>query len=280
MKLVRYGQPGAEKPGLVDAEGAIRDISAHVSDIAGPTLLPDVIARLAALDPASLPLVPTGTRLGSCVARPGNFIAVGLNFVDHAEETGNPIPKEPILFNKAPNCIQGPDDTVVIPPGSTKTDWEVELAFVIGKGGYRISQADAPSHIAGYCICNDVSEREFQIERSGQWMKGKGLPTFGPIGPWLVTPDEVGDVNNLKMWLDLNGRLVQNGSSKTMIFNCHYLVHYISQFMQLDPGDIVTTGTPPGVGLGMKPPLFLKAGDVMKVGIEKLGMQTQHVVQG
>ena len=279
MKLVRYGNAGAEKPGLIDSDGTIRDLSAHVKDFAGDALLPANIKTLAALDPKSLPAVAAGTRLGSCVPKPGNFIAVGLNFADHAVETNNPIPAEPILFNKAPNTIQGPDDDVIIPPGSLKTDWEVELAFVIGQPGYRISEADAANHIAGYFICNDVSERAYQIERSGQWMKGKSLPTFGPVGPWLVTPDEAGDVQNLKMWLKLNDQYVQNGSSKTMIFNCQFLVHYISQFMHLDAGDIITTGTPPGVGLGMKPPLFLKGGDTMEVGIEGLGVQHQHVKQ-
>ncbi len=279
MKLVRYGKAGAEKPGLIDSDGTIRDLSAHVKDFAGDALLPANIKKLAALDPKSLPAVAAGTRLGSCVPKPGNFIAVGLNFADHAAETNNPIPAEPILFNKAPNTIQGPDDDVIIPPGSLKTDWEVELAFVIGQPGYRISEADAANHIAGYFICNDVSERAYQIERSGQWMKGKSLPTFGPVGPWLVTPDEAGDVQNLKMWLKLNDQYVQNGSSKTMIFNCQFLVHYISQFMHLDAGDIITTGTPPGVGLGMKPPLFLKGGDTMEVGIEGLGAQHQHVKQ-
>ena len=279
MKLVRYGKAGAEKPGLIDSDGTIRDLSAHVKDFAGDALLPANIKKLAALDPKSLPAVAAGTRLGSCVPKPGNFIAVGLNFADHAAETNNPIPAEPILFNKAPNTIQGPDDDVIIPPGSLKTDWEVELAFVIGQPGYRISEADAAHHIAGYFICNDVSERAYQIERSGQWMKGKSLPTFGPVGPWLVTPDEAGDVQNLKMWLKLNDQYVQNGSSKTMIFNCQFLVHYISQFMHLDAGDIITTGTPPGVGLGMKPPLFLKGGDTMEVGIEGLGVQHQHVKQ-
>jgi 2-keto-4-pentenoate hydratase/2-oxohepta-3-ene-1,7-dioic acid hydratase in catechol pathway len=279
MKLVRYGKAGAEKPGLIDSDGTIRDLSAHVKDFAGDALLPANIKKLAALDPKSLPAVAAGTRLGSCVPKPGNFIAVGLNFADHAAETNNPIPAEPILFNKAPNTIQGPDDDVIIPPGSLKTDWEVELAFVIGQPGYRISEADAAHHIAGYFVCNDVSERAYQIERSGQWMKGKSLPTFGPVGPWLVTPDEAGDVQNLKMWLKLNDQYVQNGSSKTMIFNCQFLVHYISQFMHLDAGDIITTGTPPGVGLGMKPPLFLKGGDTMEVGIEGLGVQHQHVKQ-
>ena len=279
MKLVRYGNAGAEKPGLIDSDGTIRDLSAHVKDFAGDALLPANIKTLAALDPKSLPAVAAGTRLGSCVPKPGNFIAVGLNFADHAAETNNPIPAEPLLFNKAPNTIQGPDDDVIIPPGSLKTDWEVELAFVIGQPGYRISEADAANHIAGYFICNDVSERAYQIERSGQWMKGKSLPTFGPVGPWLVTPDEAGDVQNLKMWLKLNDQYVQNGSSKTMIFNCQFLAHYISQFMHLDAGDIITTGTPPGVGLGLTPPLFLKGGDTMEVGIEGLGVQHQHVKQ-
>ncbi|WP_460451470.1 fumarylacetoacetate hydrolase family protein [Alsobacter sp. SYSU BS001988] len=278
MKLVRFGQPGAEKPGIIDAGGVIRDVSAHVADWAGAALDPQSLARLKSVDMSSLPAAPAGARLGSCVARPGNFIAVGLNFADHAAETGSPIPKEPILFNKAPNCVQGPDDDVVIPKGSTKTDWEVELAIVIGKTALYVSEEDALSYVAGYCICNDVSEREYQAERSGQWMKGKGCPTFGPLGPWLVTPDEIEDVQNLKMWLEIDGKRVQDGSSKTMIFGVKHLVSYISQFMQMDPGDVITTGTPPGVGLGMKPQRFLKAGETMKVGIEGLGVQTQKVV--
>jgi 2-keto-4-pentenoate hydratase/2-oxohepta-3-ene-1,7-dioic acid hydratase in catechol pathway len=278
MKLVRFGQPGAEKPGIIDAGGVIRDVSAHVADWAGAALDPQSLARLKSVDMSSLPAAPAGARLGSCVARPGNFIAVGLNFADHAAETGSPIPKEPILFNKAPNCVQGPDDDVVIPKGSTKTDWEVELAIVIGKTALYVSEEDALSYVAGYCICNDVSEREYQAERSGQWMKGKGCPTFGPLGPWLVTPDEIEDVQNLKMWLEIDGKRVQDGSSKTMIFGVKLLVSYISQFMQMDPGDVITTGTPPGVGLGMKPQRFLKAGETMKVGIEGLGVQTQKVV--
>jgi 2,4-didehydro-3-deoxy-L-rhamnonate hydrolase len=278
MKLVRFGQPGAEKPGIIDAGGVIRDVSAHVADWAGAALDPQSLARLKAVDMSSLPAAPSGVRLGSCVARPGHFIAVGLNFADHAAETGSPIPKEPILFDKAPNCVQGPDDDVMIPKGSTKTDWEVELAIVIGKTALYVSEEDALSHVAGYCICNDVSEREYQLERSGQWMKGKGFPTFGPLGPWLVTPDEIEDVQNLKMWLEIDGKRVQDGSSKTMIFGVKHLVSYISQFMQMDPGDVITTGTPPGVGLGMKPPRFLKAGETMKVGIEGLGVQTQKVI--
>jgi len=278
MKLVRFGTPGAEKPGILDAQGTIRDASGLVADWNGATLSPQSLERARAADLASLPAVPAGVRLGSCVARPGNFIAVGLNFADHAAETGAPIPKEPILFNKAPNCVQGPNDDVVIPKASQKTDWEVELAFVIGKPALYVSEADALSHIAGFCICNDVSEREFQAERSGQWMKGKGCPTFGPLGPWLVTPDEIADPQNLAMWLEIDGVKVQNGSSKTMIFGVRHLVSYISQFMRLDAGDVITTGTPPGVGLGMKPQRFLKAGETMRVGIDGLGVQTQKVV--
>lgn len=277
MKLVRFGQAGSEKPGIVDADGAIRDLSGHVQDFAGSALDPAALARLKSVDLASLPKVPAGTRLGSCVARPGNFIAVGLNYADHAAETGAPIPAEPILFNKAPNCVQGPDDPVVIPKGSEKTDWEVELAVVIGRTALYVRESEALSHVAGYCICNDISERAFQAERGGQWMKGKGSPTFGPLGPWLVTTDEVKDVQNLGMWLALNGKTVQDGSTKTMIFGVAHLVSYISQFLQLDPGDVITTGTPPGVGLGMKPPMFLKTGDRMRVGIEGLGEQNQVV---
>ena len=278
MKFVRFGQPGSEKPGLVDAQGNIRDLSGHVSDLAGSHLDPANLSHLAKIDPATLPLVPANTRLGSCVARPGNFIAVGLNFADHAAETGAPIPAEPILFNKAPNCVQGPNDDVMIPKGSVKTDWEVELAIVIGKTAHHVEERDALNYIAGFCVCNDVSEREYQAERGGQWMKGKGCPTFGPLGPWLVTTDDVKDVQNLHMWLDVNGKRVQDGSTKTMIFGAAYLIAYISRFLQLDPGDVITTGTPPGVGLGMKPPVFLKPGDTMDVGIEGLGSQHQKVI--
>ena len=278
MKLVRFGSKGQEKPGLIDLNGQIRDLSGIIPDLAGDALAPESLAKIAALDTAALPLAPAGARLGSCVARPGNFIAVGLNFADHAAETNNPIPEEPVLFNKAPNCIVGPDDDVMIPKGSTKLDWEVELAFVIGKRARYVEEADALSHVAGFCICNDVSERAFQMERSGQWVKGKGCETFGPLGPWLVTPDEVPDTSNLAMWLEVNGEKVQNGSTKTMIFRVPFLIHYISQFMVLDVGDVITTGTPPGVGLGFKPPRFLKAGDVMRVGIEGLGAQQQTVV--
>jgi 2-keto-4-pentenoate hydratase/2-oxohepta-3-ene-1,7-dioic acid hydratase in catechol pathway len=283
MKLVRYGKAGAEKPGLIDSDGTIRDLSAHVKDFAGDALLPANIKKLAALDPKSLPAVAAGTRLGSCVPKPGNFIAVGLNFADHAAETNNPIPAEPILFNKAPNTIQGPDDDVIIPPGSLKTDWEVELAFVIGQPGYRISEADAAHHIAGYFVCNDVSERAYQMERGGTWDKGKGCDTFGPLGPWLVTKDAVPDPQALSMWLEVNGKRFQNGSTKTMIFGVAKIVSYVSQFMTLEPGDIITTGTPPGVGMGIKKdgqsaPVYLKRGDVMTLGIEGLGEQRQKVV--
>lgn len=278
MKLVRFGQPGAEKPGIVDADGVIRDVSGHVADWRSGTLDKQTLARIAAVDPKSLPAAPSGVRIGSCVARPGNFVAVGLNFADHAAETGAAIPEEPILFNKAPNCVVGPNDDVMIPKGSTKLDWEVELAIVIGQTALYVSEEDAMNYVAGFCICNDVSERAFQIERSGQWMKGKGSPTFGPLGPWLVTPDEIADIQNVAMWLEIDGQKVQNGSSKTMIFGVKHLVSYISQFMQLDAGDVITTGTPPGVGLGMKPPRFLKAGETMTVGIEGLGVQKQKVV--
>ncbi len=278
MKLVRFGAAGHEKPGLIDSSGKIRDLSAHVRDIAGEVLTPEGLARIAAVDPAGLPLAPEGVRLGSCVARPGNFIAVGLNYADHAAETNNPIPEEPVLFNKAPNCVVGPNDDVMMPKGSLKLDWEVELVIVIGARARYVDEAEALNHVAGYTICNDVSERHFQIERAGQWTKGKGSETFGPLGPYLVTKDEIPDTSNLGMWLEVNGEKVQNGSTKTMIFGVAYLVSYISQFMVLDPGDIITTGTPPGVGLGFKPPRFLKVGDVMRLGIDGMGEQRQTVV--
>ena len=260
MKLLRYGAPGSEKPALLDGKGAMRDLSGQLPDLAGKALTSASLDRIRALDPETLPLVGGAPRIGACVGDVRNFIAVGLNFADHAAETGAEIPKEPILFNKAPNCIVGPHDDVVIPKGSVKTDWEVELAIVIGDGGSYIPQDEAMAAIAGFCVCNDVSEREYQIERGGQWAKGKGCPTFGPLGPWLVTPDEIADVQNLGMWLEIDGERVQNGSTKTMIFGAAYLVHYISQFMRLDPGDVITTGTPPGVGLGFKPPRYLKGG--------------------
>ena len=278
MKLVRFGAAGQEKPGLIDSTGKIRDLSGVVPDIAGDVLTPEGLARIQAVDPASLPLAPEGVRLGACVARPGNFVAVGLNYADHAAETNNPIPAEPVLFNKAPNCVVGPNDDVMIPKGSTKLDWEVELLIVIGARARYVEEADALKHVAGYAICNDVSERAFQIERGGQWTKGKSAETFGPVGPFLLTADEMPDTSALPMWLEVNGEKVQNGSTKTMIFSVPFLVSYISQFMVLDPGDIITTGTPPGVGLGFKPPRFLKAGDVMRLGIDGLGVQEQKVV--
>jgi 2-keto-4-pentenoate hydratase/2-oxohepta-3-ene-1,7-dioic acid hydratase in catechol pathway len=278
MKLVRFGASGAEKPGLVDAQGAIRDLSAHVKDITGDTLDAASLDKLRKLDVKALPVAPQGVRIGPPVANVRNFIAVGLNYADHAKETGSPIPKEPILFNKLPNCIVGPNDDVMIPKGSLKLDYEVEIAFVIGKRARYVEEKDALSHIAGYAICNDISERHFQSERGGQWMKGKCAETFGPLGPWLVTRDEIEDVQDLAMSLDVNGQRRQTGSTKTMIFGIAHCLHYISQFMVLEAGDVVTTGTPPGVALGMKPPVWLKAGDVMGLAIQGLGEQTQTVV--
>jgi 2,4-diketo-3-deoxy-L-fuconate hydrolase len=278
MKLVRYGKSGKEKPGLVDGAGKIRDLSDVIADIDADALSPRVLARLAKIKPDALPVVRGKPRLGPCVVGVGNFIAVGLNYADHAAETGASIPKEPILFNKAPSCIVGPYDDVVIPKGSVKTDWEVELAIVIGARASYVAEREALNYVAGYCLCHDVSEREYQTERSGQWMKGKGCPTFGPLGPWLVTKDEIADVQKLAMWLDVNGERMQKGSTATMIFNVQTLVSYISHFMILEPGDVITTGTPPGVGLGMKPPRFLKAGDTVSLGIEGLGKQAQRIV--
>lgn len=277
MKIVRYGPVGVEKLGLVDAGGTIRDLSGAIPDF-DTTALVDGLAQIAALDVELLPKVAAGSRLGSPVARVGNFIAVGLNYADHAAETGAAIPAEPILFNKARSCIVGPNDDVVIPKASEKTDWEVELAIVIGRRASYVHANNALSFVAGYCVCNDVSEREFQLERGGTWSKGKGCPTFGPLGPWLVTPDEVGDVQNLAMWLDVNGERMQSGSTKTMIFDCAQIVSYASHFMTLEPGDVITTGTPPGVGMGKKPQRYLRPGDVMTLGIEKLGEQRQGVV--
>lgn len=280
MKLVRFGDKGNEKPGLLDADGAIRDASSVTADYAGDALSLVSLAALSKIDPASLPRAPDGVRIGPCVADPGHFIAVGLNFTDHAEETGNPIPDEPVVFSKAPSCLSGPNDDVVLPPGSVKTDWEVELAFVVGKSGYRIAKQDALSHVAAYCICNDVSERAWQNEGTGQWIKGKSAPTFGPVGPWLVTPDEVGDIDDLAMFLDVNGERMQTGSTSTFIFDIATLVSFISHRFEIRTGDLVTTGTPPGVGLGMKPPRFLKAGDEMHLGIAGLGEQRQKVTGG
>jgi 2,4-diketo-3-deoxy-L-fuconate hydrolase len=278
MKLVRYGKPGKEKPGLIDGDGKLRDLSAEIADIDAAALAPKSLARLAKIKSAALPLVKGSPRIGPCVANVGNFIAVGLNYADHAAETGAAIPKEPILFNKAPSCIVGPNDDVVIPKGSMKTDWEVELAIVIGSRASYVNEREALSHVAGFCVCHDVSEREYQTERGGQWMKGKGCATFGPLGPWLVTPDEIVDVQKLDMWLDVNGERMQKGSTATMIFDVKTLVSYISHFMLLEPGDVITTGTPPGVGLGMKPPRFLKAGDTVSLGIAGLGSQAQRCI--
>jgi 2-keto-4-pentenoate hydratase/2-oxohepta-3-ene-1,7-dioic acid hydratase in catechol pathway len=277
MKLVRFGPAGEERPGLIDSDGRIRDLSEIIPDISGPTLSRETLRSLKAADPSSLPIAPDGARIGPCVGDVGNFIAVGLNFADHAAETGAPIPPEPILFNKAPSCIVGPNDDVVIPKSSKKTDWEVELAIVIGERASYVGASDALDYVAGFCICHDVSEREFQLERGGTWSKGKGCPTFGPLGPWLVTKDEIADVQNLPMWLDVNGERMQSGSTSTMIFNCAQLVSYISHFMILEPGDVITTGTPPGVGMALKPPRFLKAGDVVTLGIEGLGEQRQTI---
>jgi 2,4-didehydro-3-deoxy-L-rhamnonate hydrolase len=278
MKLVRYGKAGKEKPGLIDGAGKLRDLSEIIDDVGGEALSAKTLARLAKIKPDALPAVRGTPRLGPCVANVGNFIAVGLNYADHAAETGAAIPKEPILFNKAPSCIVGPNDDVVIPKSSVKTDWEVELAIVIGTSASYVAENEALDYVAGYCLCHDVSEREFQTERGGQWMKGKGCPTFGPLGPWLVTKDEIADVQKLDMWLDVNGERMQKGSTATMIFNVRKLVSYISHFMLLQPGDVITTGTPPGVGLGMKPPRFLKSGDTVSLGIEGLGQQAQSIV--
>lgn len=277
MKLLRYGAPGAEKPGLLDAEGRIRDLSGEIDDITGATIGPDGLARLAALDVARLPVVEAD-RIGPCVGRVGKFVCIGLNYSDHAAETGSTVPPEPVIFAKATSAIVGPNDNVEIPRGADKTDWEVELGIVIGSAAKYVAEADALDHIAGYCVVNDVSERHFQAERHGQWTKGKSHDTFGPTGPWLVTKDEVPEPGNLKMWLDVNGERRQDGSTATMVYKVPFLVSYLSQFMSLQPGDIISTGTPPGVGAGMKPPTFLKAGDVMRLGIEGLGEQTQTCV--
>ena len=279
MQLLRYGPLGQEKPGLLDAGGNLRDLSVLLADIGPRAISPEGLQALAAVDSERLPRVAGAPRLGAPLTGIGKFIAVGLNYRDHADEAGMPIPKEPILFSKAITCIGGPDDTVKLPTGSVKGDWEVELGVVIGTLARSVREADALRHVAGYCVVNDVSEREFQIERSGgQWDKGKGCDTFGPVGPWLVTADEVPDVQDLDMWLDLNGQRMQTGNTRTMIFGVAHLVSYISRFMTLMPGDVIATGTPPGVGMGMKPPVFLKSGDVMRLGIEGLGEQRQAVV--
>lgn len=278
MKLLRVGAKGAEKPAILDADGSIRDLSGVVSDIGGETLTPEGLARIRATDTGVLPKLDAGQRIGPCVADVGKFICVGLNYADHAAETGAKIPNEPILFMKATSAICGPNDDVIIPKNSIKPDWEVELGVVIGQEARYVSEAEALEHVAGYCVVNDLSERHFQTERGGQWVKGKSADTFGPIGPWLVTRDEVADPQNLSMWLEVDGHRYQDGSTKTMIFGVAHLVSYISHFMSLQPGDIITTGTPPGVGMGIKPePVWLKAGNVMRLGIEGLGEQRQDV---
>lgn len=277
MKLMRVGQPGHEKPAILDAEGKVRDLSGHVKDIGGEAISPEGLKKIAALDLSTLPVL-NEDRIGACVAGTGKFICIGLNFSDHAAETGAAVPSEPVIFMKATSAIVGPNDNVVIPRGSEKTDWEVELGVVIGKTAKYVSEADALDYVAGYCVSHDVSERAFQTERQGQWTKGKSCDTFGPIGPWLVTKDEVADPHNLSMWLKVNGETMQNGSSKTMVYGVANVVSYLSQFMSLHPGDVISTGTPPGVGLGMKPQRFLKAGDVVELGIEGLGSQKQTFV--
>jgi len=278
MKLLRHGAPGAERPGMLAADGTIRDLTGLVPDIGGAVLSDTGLAMLRGLDPSALPVVARGTRLGPCVAGTGKFICIGLNYSDHAAETGATVPPEPIIFMKATSAICGPDDPIIIPRGSEKTDWEVELAVIIGTRAKHVSQADALAHVAGYAVTNDVSERAFQIERSGQWTKGKSCDNFGQLGPWLVTRDEVPDPQDLALWLSVNGTKVQNGSTKTMVYGVAHLVSYLSGFMTLHPGDVISTGTPPGVGLGMKPPRYLKPGDVVELGVEGLGTQRQDVV--
>ena len=278
MKLLRYGPAGAEKPGVLDANGSIRDLSAHVDDLNGAALSDAALDKLRSIDLSSLPEVDANSRLGACVANVGKLICVGLNYSDHAEETGNEMPPEPVLFFKATSAIVGSNDSIEIPRGSESTDWEVELAIVIGRDGKYIEESDAMDHIAGFCVVNDVSERDFQTKRSGQWVKGKSADTFGPMGPWMVTRDEIADTQNLSMFLDVNGESMQRGSTATMVYQVPFLVSYISQFMSLQAGDVISTGTPPGVGLGMKPPRFLKPGDVVTLGIEGLGEQRQQVI--
>ena len=279
MKLVRFGPRGSEKPGLVDADGRIRDLSDLVVDVAGSTLAPETLARLAEVDPTVLPIVADDVRLGPCVGRVGKFVAIGLNYADHAAEAGMAIPEEPIVFMKATSCLNGPNDDIVVPRGSTKLDWEVELGVVIGTEAAYVSEEEALAHVAGYCTVNDVSERAFQLARGGTWDKGKGCDTFGPVGPWLVTRDEVPNPQALKLWLEVDGVMRQNGSTRTMIFSVAKLVSYVSQFMSLQPGDIITTGTPPGVGQGIKPePVYLQVGQTMRLGVEGLGEQIQTVV--
>ncbi|URV29503.1 fumarylacetoacetate hydrolase family protein [Burkholderia gladioli] len=278
MKLLRYGPRGQEKPGLLDRDGRLRDLSSICEDYTPAFFAGGGIERLRGVDPQTLPLVAGEPRIGACIAQPGNFIAVGLNYVQHAIETDAPIPAEPILFNKAPSCLSGPYDPVILPKDSRKCDWEVEIAMVIGKPALYVDEAEALDHVAGYCVCNDVSEREMQLEHGGQWVKGKMFPSFGPLGPWLVTPDEAGDAQDLGLWLELNGRRVQDSSTSDMIFTLARIVSYASRHVLLQPGDVITTGTPPGVGLGMKPEQYLKPGDVMELGVAGLGVQKQTVL--
>jgi 2-keto-4-pentenoate hydratase/2-oxohepta-3-ene-1,7-dioic acid hydratase in catechol pathway len=278
MKLLRYGSPGREKPGLLDANGTIRDLSGVIADVGGDALLPESLAKLRQLDPKTLPVVDGNPRIGPCVGGVGKFICVGLNYSDHAAESGMKVPAEPIIFMKATSSIVGPNDELEIPRGSEKTDWEVELGVVIGKTAKYVDEASALDHVAGFCVVHDVSERAFQLEGTGQWVKGKSADTFGPIGPWLVTPDEVPDYDELDMWLEVDGKKYQNGTTKTMVFGVPYLVSYLSRFMSLRPGDIISTGTPPGVGHGMKPPVYLRAGNEVRLGVARLGEQRQRVV--
>ena len=278
MKLLRYGAKGQEKPGLLDRDGSIRSLAGVVDDIAGSALTREGLDRVRAIDPATLPLVEGRPRLGACIGGIGKFICIGLNYADHAAESGLQVPPEPVIFMKATSAVCGPDDPVEIPRGSEKTDWEVELGVVIGTGGRYIAEADALAHIAGYCVVNDVSERAFQAERSGQWTKGKSHDTFGPIGPWLVTTDEVPDPQDLPMWLEVDGHRYQDGSTRTMVYKVPFLVSYLSQFMSLQPGDLISTGTPPGVGMGQKPPRYLRPGQTMRLGVRGLGEQTQVTI--
>jgi 2-keto-4-pentenoate hydratase/2-oxohepta-3-ene-1,7-dioic acid hydratase in catechol pathway len=279
MKLLRYGARGKEKPGLLDAEGHIRDLSGVIPDISGETISPKSLARLRKINPQSLPPARGNPRIGACIANPQKFIAIGLNYSDHAAESNLAVPPEPVVFTKQVSCLSGPFDDVTLPPKSKKSDWEVELGVIIGTRAKNIAKKDAPGHIAGYCTINDLSEREFQAERAGQWTKGKSYDTFGPVGPWLVTADEMKNPQKLGLWLELNGKRVQNGTTATMVFGVYHIVAYLSQFFTLMPGDIITTGTPPGVGMGMKPQRFLKPGDVMRLGIDGLGEQQQKVVR-
>jgi 2,4-didehydro-3-deoxy-L-rhamnonate hydrolase len=279
MKLLRYGPKGKEKPGILDAEGKIRDLSSIIPELDGAAISPKGLAKLSKVKVDKLPLVKGSPRIGACIANPQKFIAIGLNYSDHAAESGLTVPPEPIVFTKHVSCLSGPNDTVTIPPKSKKSDWEVELGVIIGTKAKNIKKKDALKHVAGYCTINDLSEREFQIERSGQWTKGKSYDTFGPVGPWLVTADEIKNPQNLHLWLELNGKRVQDGNTKTMVYGVAYIVAYLSEFFTLMPGDIITTGTPPGVGMGMKPPRFLKPGDKMRIGIDGLGVQEQVVVR-